>query len=79
MRATSRLILTLLLCLGILLPKVGTALAMALPGGIQTIVICTDDGMTTIQLGPDGAPLSETQVTEEPCTLGNIVVAEAQT
>lgn len=67
-----------MLSLAILLPKLGTALAMALPGGVEVIVICTGDGIQTLRLGPDGQPLSEDTTDEAPCTLGNLLVAEAQ-
>ena len=70
--------MTLLLCLGLLLPKVGTALSLLAPGSIQTIVICSVDGLTIIQLGPDGEPLSQTETIEEPCMVGNALVVEAQ-
>lgn len=78
MNRTGRPFLALLLCLGLLLPKVGTALSLLAPGAIQTIVICSVDGLTTIRLGPDGTPLSQTEITEEPCMMGNALVVEAQ-
>ena len=78
MNLAGRSFLALLLCLGLLLPKVGTALSLLVPGAAQTIVICSVNGLTTIQLGPDGAPVSESEITEEPCMMGNALIVEAQ-
>ena len=78
MPARSRLALGVLLCVALLAPKLGTALSLLKPGGVQTIVICSASGMTTITLGPDGTPLSEVEINEEPCTMGVAVVAEAR-
>lgn len=69
MVTASRLVLMLVLCLGILLPKVSAVVTLALPGLFQTIVICTGDSLQTITLGPDGSPVEMTQGDDPHCTL----------
>ncbi len=69
MVTASRLVLMLVLCLGILLPKVSAAITLALPGLFRTIVICTGDSLQTITLGPDGSPVEMSQGDDQHCTL----------
>jgi len=51
-----RALLILCLLTGLLLPKMGAAIASALPNVI-TAVICTPDGIRVLHIGQDGAPV----------------------
>lgn len=49
-------VLVLLAMLGILMPKVSAAVATLAPS-VETVVICTGDGLRTIRIDPDGSPV----------------------
>lgn len=71
-----RILLTIALCLGIVIPKVGSAVQMLVLGELQTVVLCTGDGMVTIQIDAEGNPVETHDEAEPaPCVLGHIILA----
>lgn len=51
-----RALIIVLTILGLVAPRISAAVAVAAPG-MQTIVICTGDGLQTIRIGDDGKPV----------------------
>lgn len=58
----ARSLLIVLTILGILMPRISAAIAFA-ASGVETVVICTGDGLRTIRIDADGNPVP---VTEHP-------------
>lgn len=69
----TRYLLTLLLVLGLIAPKLSAAVAMALPGA-QIAVICTGDAMVTLVIGADGKPIQTELEDAGPCAFGNQIL-----
>lgn len=63
-------LLVVLAILGLVAPRVSAVFASAAPG-VQTIVICTGDGLHTIQIGEDGKPVSVSEHSH-PCVLCHV-------
>ncbi|MCK0142706.1 hypothetical protein [Aliiroseovarius sp. F20344] len=74
MRSFTRILLTAALCLGVVLPKIGSAVQMLVLGELQTVVLCTGDGIITIRIDAEGNPIEEVSDEAEPCVLGNILI-----
>ncbi|MHC0053851.1 hypothetical protein [Actibacterium sp. D379-3] len=77
MRKSGGILLVVALCLGLIWPKASAVVSLLLPGTVQTIVICTGDGLVTVTIGPDGAPVRTGETEEAPCTIGTAVTADA--
>lgn len=61
-----RTVLVGLLLVGLLLPRMGAALAGLAPG-VQLVVICRGDALVTIAVGADGAPIEVETAEPVPC------------
>ncbi len=65
-----------LLIVGLLAPRMSAAVAEIVPG-MQTMVICTGQGLVTLTIGADGIPVETPQIEQHDCVLADItVVAE---
>lgn len=77
MRRLNRILLIFALCLGVVLPKVGSAVQMLVLGELQTVVLCTGDGIVTIRIDAEGNPVEDVSDEAVPCVLGNILITES--
>lgn len=68
-RPPIRLLLVLLTILGLLMPRISGAVASVSPG-VRTIVICTGQGMVTLQLDENGNPVP-VAASSDHCVLTN--------
>lgn len=64
----ARPLLICLTILGLLLPRISAAVALATPGA-DLVVICTGHGLQTLRLDPDGAPLPVGETRSDLCLL----------
>lgn len=67
LRSIHNVLIFTLLILGILLPKIGTAVSLALASSGQSIVICTGDGLQQITIDENGNPVSSGEIHSDVC------------
>jgi len=78
MRAALNMMLLIVLLAGLIAPRVTAIIADVLPG-VQTMVICTGEGLIILRIGPDGQPIEETEQAFNHCVLsdGTVVAQQA--
>ena len=67
------MVLTLCVVAGLLLPRMGAALAEI--AGFDAAVICRGDGLAILHLGPDGTPVETELADHGPCAMPVLVRA----
>ncbi|MEM9584625.1 MAG: hypothetical protein AAGA08_16060 [Pseudomonadota bacterium] len=75
-RQTTSFILILLVCFGLLLPKLGAMLFEIVPGLTQA-VICVGSQVVVLTLNEDGEPVDVPEPLVEHCALGDVVASSA--
>ncbi|MEJ6404335.1 hypothetical protein [Yoonia sp. 2307UL14-13] len=61
-------VLVLLLIAGLLIPRMSAVIADVIPS-IQTMVICTGEGLITLTIGPEGEPIEVVENQQHPCVM----------
>lgn len=75
-RKSARILLLFAICVGLLLPRMSAVLVELMPG-LQSMVICTGEGLVVVTLGPDGTPIEQTDTPEHRCVMSeNPAVAD---
>ncbi len=71
-RCGIRGLLVTFLIAGLLIPRMSAVIADVIPG-IQTMVICTGEGLITLTIGADGQPVEAVETEPHPCVMSEVL------